>query len=108
MIATTFSILILCVLYLLFDENSYNDVYYSLDTTLIPSISKKVTNDVIKLNNEIESKLIFSEDGIVFVHTNKKDVKAVLVGVPKDFDKKYLKYDYFISNQCEFTLKTSY
>lgn len=94
--------------YLLFDENSYNDVYYSLDTTLIPSISKKVTNDVIKLNNEIENKLIFSEDGIIFVHTNKEDVKAVLVGVPKDFDKKYLKYEYFISNQCEFTLKTSY
>lgn len=94
--------------YLLFDENSYKDVYYSLDSTLIPSIPKKVTTDKIRLNEAIESKLLFSEDGIIFIHTNKEDVKAVVVGVPKDFDKKYLKYDYFISSECKLTLKTSY
>lgn len=45
---------------------------------------------------------------IVFVHFDKKNVKAVLVSVPKNFDKSKLKYDYFITNDCKLILKAWY
>lgn len=44
----------------------------------------------------------------MFIHFNKKDVKALLVCVPKDFDKSKLNYDYFRTNNCEFILKGWY
>lgn len=94
--------------YLLLDDSEKYNVKYSYDTTHFKALGdgKTVTNTRIYLNNELES--TFNDDessSIIFVHFNKKNTKAVLVNVPKDFDKSKLEYDYFITQPCTFIIK---
>mgnify|MGYP000081679941 FL=1 len=89
--------------YLLIDD----DVNYYTDTTQTKWELWRPTKNSIYLNDEID---VFNNQSseIVFVHFDKKNVKAVLVSVPKNFDKSKLKYDYFITNDCKLILKAWY
>lgn len=93
--------------YLLIDDSEKNNVEYSIDTTHYKEYNgEKITNTKIYLNNKFNSLFEGEEtSSIIFVHLNKKNAKAVLVAVPKDFDKNKLKYDYFIMQPCNFVIK---
>ena len=93
--------------YLLFDESEKNNVKYSIDTTHFKDYDgKTASKTVIHLNDELSSLFEVNDtSSVVFIHLDKKDAKAVLVSVPKDFDKSKLKYDYFTTQSCEFILK---
>ena len=94
--------------YLLLDDSERYECEYSIDTTHFKShSSKKVTNTKIYLNNDLSELFEGNESSsVVFIHFNKKDAKAVLVGVPKDFDESKLNYNYFVTQTCDFTIKT--
>ena len=92
--------------YLLIDESEKNNVEYSYDTTNYKEYhGQTATSTRIYLNNEFKSLFEDEESSVIFIHFNKKNVKAVLVAVPKDFDKSKLKYDYFIMQPCKFVIK---
>ena len=86
--------------YLLVDD----DVKYIVDTTRV--VKEKYwqqSSEVIYLNNEIS---FYDDDSaVVFIHFNKPHARALLVSVPKTFDKNKLEYDYFRTNECKFVLK---
>ena len=94
--------------YLLFDESEMYKAKFFIDTTRDSKFEswKSITSDNIYLNNEID----FDSDSsaVVFIHIDKPKTKAVLVSVPKNFDRNKLNYDYFITNECEFILKAWY
>ena len=94
--------------YLLLDDGEKYDLKYIVDTTRVVKGKywQQTTSDEIYLNNEIN----FYDDtsAIVFIHFDKPKAKALLVSVPKDFDKKKLKYDYFRTNECKFIMKAWY
>ncbi len=94
--------------YLLFDSDEKNNVKYSIDTTHFKNYGdgETVHKTEIYLNSELQE--LFEEDetsSVIFIHLNKKDSKAVLVGVPKDFDKNKLNYNYFTTQPCDFVIK---
>ena len=94
--------------YLLFDESEKYNAKYFIDNTKDRDYEswKNVISDEVYLNDRID---FYSESSaIIFVHIDKPKTKAVLVSVPKDFDKGKLKYDYFRTNECEFILKAWY
>ena len=93
--------------YLLFDEREKLECEYCIDDTHYKSYKgQSVTNTKIYLNEKLkESFDVNDSSSIVFIHLNKNDVKAVLVGVPKDFDKNKLNYNYFTTQTCEFKIK---
>lgn len=93
--------------YLLLDDSERYESEYSIDTTHFKSYNnEKVSNTKIYLNDDLENLFEGNEtSSIVFIHFNKKDTKAVLVGVPKDFDKSKLNYNYFTTQTCDFTIK---
>ena len=82
-------------------------IEYSIDTTHFKSKEMKpVTNTKIHLNDELKSTFEMNESSsIVFIHMNKKNAKAVLISVPKDFDRSKLNYNYFTTQTCEFTIR---
>ena len=89
--------------YLLVDD----DVKYIVDTTRV--VKQKYwqqASDVIYLNNEIN--FYYDENAVVFIHFDKPHANALLVSVPKDFNRENLEYDYFRTNECEFILKAWY
>ena len=89
--------------YLLVDD----DVKYIVDTTRV--VKQKYwqqASDVIYLNNEIS--FYDDENAVVFIHFDKPHANALLVSVPKDFNRENLEYDYFRTNECEFILKAWY
>lgn len=89
--------------YLLVDD----DVKYIVDTTRV--VKQKYwqqASDVIYLNNEIS--FYDDESAVVFIHFDKPHANALLVSVPKDFNRENLEYDYFRTNECEFILKAWY
>lgn len=93
--------------YLLLDDSENFECEYSIDTTHFKSYNgKKVTNTKIYLNNDLKD-LFEGNDtsSIVFIHFHEKDAKAVLVGVPKEFDKNKLNYNYFTTQTCDFTIR---
>lgn len=94
--------------YLLFDESEKYNVKYFLDNTKDSNHKswKNVISDKIYLNNDIN--LDTDNSAVEFIHINKPKTKAVLVSVPKDFDKNKLKYDYFRTNECKFIIKAWY
>lgn len=94
--------------YLLLDENEIYDVKYLIDNTNGSHYEswKNVVSDKIYLNNDID--IGTDSSAVVFVHIDKPKAKAVLVSVPKNFDKNKLKYDYFRTNECKFILKAWY
>lgn len=96
--------------YLLIDKDSADNLKWCMDNTRIKlPVVESVTSNKIYLNNRINLEFpIVDFSSIMFIHFNKKDVKALLVCVPKDFDKSKLDYDYFRTNNCEFILKGWY
>lgn len=96
--------------YLLIDKDSTDNLRWYMDNTKTKSfIGESVTSNNIYLNQKINLKFpIIDFSSIMFIHFNKKDVKALLVSVPKDFDKSKLNYDYFRTNDCKFILKGWY
>lgn len=92
--------------YLIFDDGEKYNVKWSLDSTLHKKyLENTVTSTYINLNNEIASNFGDESSSIIFVHLNKKNTKAVLVGVYKDYDKNKLTYEYFTTQPCEFIIK---
>ncbi len=94
--------------YLVIDEDETYDLSYIVDTTRVVKIKywQTATTDAIYLNNEFD----FYDDtsAIVFIHLDESHPKAVLVCVPKNFDKSLLEYDYFRTNECEFIVNAWY
>lgn len=94
--------------YLLIDNTEKYDISYIIGTTRVVKDQYWTTaiSDCIYLNDEIE----FYDDSsaIEFIHLDKPHPRAVLVSVPKNFDKELLEYDYFRTNDCEFILKAWY
>ena len=93
--------------YLLLDDSEDN-MKYIVDTTRVVKERywQNPTSDCIHLNDEIN----FYDDtsAVVFIHFNKPHAKALLVSVPKNFDRDKLEYDYFTTNECEFVLRGWY
>ena len=91
--------------YLLVDDGEIYHLKYRVDTTGDGDENpwKTTTSESIFINDEID----FHDDSsaIVFVHFDKANTNALLVSVPKDFDREKLKYDYFRTNDCQFILK---
>ena len=92
--------------YLLFDESEKLECEYSIDNTHSKSYKgQEVTNTKIYLNDKLNELFeVNDSSAVVFIHLNKKDVKAVLVGVPKNFDENKLNYNYFTTQTCEFKI----
>ena len=94
--------------YLLIDNTEKNDISYIIGSTRVVKDQywKTAVTDSIYLNNEIE----FYEDtsAVVFIHLDKPKPNALLVSVPKNFDKNLLEYDYFRTNECQFILTAWY
>ncbi len=93
--------------YLLLDESEYN-LKYIIDTTRVVKARywQTAPSNVVCLNDKID--FYDDESAIVFIHFNKPKTKALLVSVPKNFDRDKLEYDYFRTNECEFVLKAWY
>lgn len=92
--------------YLLIDESEVHDLKYYIDTTTQKDSYWQAATNKIYLNNEID---FYNESSaIVFIHLDKPKAKALLVCVPKDFDRNNLQYDYFTTNECQFILKAWY
>lgn len=94
--------------YLLIDSAEASDLKYFIDTTRVVKEKywQSVTDDRIYVNDEVN----FYDDSsaVVFMHFDKVKTKAVLVSVPKNFDRSKLTYDYFRTNDCQFILKAWY
>ena len=94
--------------YLLIDDGEKYHLKYFVDTTGVGYVKpwKTATSNSIFINDEIN--FYDDESAVVFVHFDKPNAKALLVSVPKDFDKNKLEYDYFRTNDCQFILKGWY
>ena len=94
--------------YLLIDDGEKYNLKYFVDTTRVVKEKtwQTTTSDIIYLND----KFSFYDDtsAVVFIHFDKPHPKALLVSVPKNFDKDKLNYDYFRTNDCQFVLKAWY
>lgn len=94
--------------YLLIDDNEEYDLKYIIDTTRVVKERnwQTIRYKEIYLNDEI---FFYDDDSAVaFIHLDKPKAKALIIAVPKDFDKSYLDYDYFRTNECELTLTAWY
>ena len=94
--------------YLLIDGSETDDLKYMVDTTRVVKgrYFESCISDCIYLNDKIS---FYDDDSaVVFIHFDKPKAKAVLVSVPKDFDREKMEYDYFKINECEFVLKGWY
>ena len=80
-----------------------SDYYLLIDTTEEYDLSYIV--DTTRVVKDRQWKTTISD---VFVHLDKPHPKALLVCVPKNFDKDLLEYDYFRTNECEFVMKAWY
>lgn len=94
--------------YLLIDDDETYDLSYIVDTTRVVKGKywQTAISDAIYINNEFD----FYDDtsAIVFIHLDEPHPKALLVAVPKNFDKSLLEYDYFRTNECEFIINAWY
>lgn len=94
--------------YLLIDPTQKYDISYMIATTRVVKDQywQESLSDVIYLNDKIE---FYDDDSaVVFVHLDKPNARAVLVSVPKNFDKNFLEYDYFRTNECRLTFNAWY
>ena len=94
--------------YLLVDDSQQYDLKYTIGSTRVVKQMpwENAMTDCIYLNNKIE--FYDDTDAIVFIHFNQPKAKAVLVGVPKNFDEDKLEYDYFTTNDCQLILRAWY
>ena len=94
--------------YLLIDDSETEDLKYIIDTTRVVKgrYWQQATSNVIYLNDKID----FYEDksAIVFVHLDKPKPNAVIISVPKTFDKNNIEYDFFKTTNCIFIFKAWY
>ncbi|WP_305514287.1 hypothetical protein [Methanobrevibacter sp. V14] len=94
--------------YLLIDNTEKYDLSYIIGSTRVVKEQywSKAISDTIYLNDKIE----FYDDtsAVVFIHLDKAKPRALLVSVPKDFNKDFLEYDYFRTNDCQFVLRAWY
>ena len=91
--------------YLLIDKKEKDSVKYIVDTTRVVKQRpwQNPSSDSIYLNDEIS---FYDDDSaVVFIHFDRPHTKAVLISVPKNFDKSKLNYDYFRTNECNLVLK---
>ena len=85
------------------------DLNYFIDTTQentgenwqVPYSKTVYLNDLIDFSYDDTSE-------VVFVHLDKPQARAVIVSLPKNFDKNHLNYDYFRTNECEFILRAGF
>ena len=94
--------------YLLVDDSQQYDLKYTIGSTRVVKQMpwENAMSDCIYLNNKIE--FYDDTDAIVFIHFNQPKAKAVLIGVPKNFDEDKLEYDYFTTNDCRLILRAWY
>ena len=94
--------------YLLIDDNEKYNLKFIIDTTRV--VKEKYWENTMSNQIYLNDKIDFYDDtdAIVFIHIDKPKAKAVLVSVPKNFDKNKLSYDYFRINECQFVLKAWY
>ncbi|WP_407391859.1 hypothetical protein [Methanobrevibacter sp.] len=94
--------------YLLIDDSKKYKLKFLVDTTRVvkPKAWQTTSSNKILINNKIS----FYDDtsAVVFIHLDEPKAKALLVGVPKDFNRNKLTYDYFRTNDCQFVLKAWY
>lgn len=91
--------------YLLVDDGEKYDLSYIVASTRVVKAKpwKTIISDEVYLNDEIE---FYDDDSaVVFIHLDQPNANAVLVSVPKNFNKDLLEYDYFRTNDCEFVIK---
>lgn len=93
--------------YLLIDSKEKN-VNYVVDTTVVakPRDWQSPIANRIHINDEFS--FYGDTSAVVFIHFDKPNMKAVLVSVPKNFDKTKLNYDYFRTNDCNLIMKAWY
>lgn len=93
--------------YLLIDSKEKN-IKYVVDTTRI--VKQREWQSPLSNRIHINDEISFYEDtsAVVFIHFDRPHAKAVLVSVPKNFDRNKLNYDYFRTNDCNFILKAWY
>ncbi|AMD16591.1 hypothetical protein TL18_00190 [Methanobrevibacter sp. YE315] len=94
--------------YLIIDDSEKYDLKYIVDTTSEYDLKDWQTaiSNVIPLNDKI--RFYNDTSAIVFVHLDKEKPKAVMISVPKNFNRDCLNYDYFRTNECEFIFKCCY
>ncbi|WP_296873983.1 hypothetical protein [uncultured Methanobrevibacter sp.] len=90
--------------YLLVDTGEKYDISYVVSSTRVIKDRpwRTAISDTVYLNDEID----FYDDNsaVVFIHLDKPNAKVLLVSVPKNFNKEFLEYDYFRTNECQFTI----
>ena len=93
--------------YLLINDSERLENKYSIDTTHFKSQrGESISSTRIYLNDKLNELFEVNDtSSIVFIHFDKKDTKAVLVGIPRDFDKNKLNYNYFTTQPCDFVIK---
>ena len=93
---------------MLIDDNEKYNLKFIIDTTRV--VKEKYWENTMSNQIYLNDKIDFYDDtdAIVFIHIDKPKAKAVLVSVPKNFDKNKLSYDYFRINECQFVLKAWY
>jgi hypothetical protein len=86
-------------------EDKKKDTEYVLDNgiyqTRIKNLNNLPLNDDLKILNSKNSSLII-------IHIREKDFNGILISVPKNFKKEYLKYEYFNEVLASLNLKTWY
>lgn len=84
---------------------SDNDIDYYLDNGINTAPNRKTNNRYSLLNDD----LIKLSNTTIIIHIKKdNDFNGLIIGVPKDFNKDYLKYEYFTYEKAEIILKTWY
>lgn len=94
--------------YLLVDTGEKYDISYVVSSTRVVKDKPWQTaiSDTIYLNDEID---FYDDDSaVVFIHLDKPEAKVLLVSVPKNFNKEFLEYDYFRTNECKFIISAWY
>ena len=86
--------------YLLVDDNAK----YLVDTTIFKGKHWQKSSDAIYLNDKID--FYNNTSAIVFIHFDKPHAKALLVSVPKNFDKNKIEFDFFRTNECKLIVKS--
>ena len=84
---------------------SNTDLNYYLDNGINTTANRRTNNKYSLLNDDL-SKL---SNNTNIIHINKdNDFNGLIIAVPKDFNKNYLKYEYFTYEKAEIILKTWY
>lgn len=90
------------------DTGEKYDISYVVSSTRVVKDKPWQTaiSDTIYLNDEID---FYDDDSaVVFIHLDKPEAKVLLVSVPKNFNKEFLEYDYFRTNECKFIISAWY